>query len=52
MCDCGCTKTERNGKCASYNRLERKAAAIAPSDNNSYAAIVEFLKWYNNSQKK
>lgn len=35
ICDCGSTKTERNGKCASCNRLERKAAAILPSDNNS-----------------
>lgn len=34
-CECGCDKTERNGKCASCNRLERKAAAIQPSDNNS-----------------
>lgn len=35
ICSCGSTKTERNGKCASCNRLERKAAAILPSDNNS-----------------
>lgn len=35
ICECGSLKTERNGKCASCNRLERKAASIRPSDNNS-----------------
>lgn len=33
-CECG-NIAERNGRCASCNRLERKAAAILPSDNNS-----------------
>lgn len=35
FCDCGASPTERNGRCASCNRLERKAAAVKPSDNNS-----------------
>lgn len=35
ICECGSDKTERNGRCASCNRLERKAASIRPSDNNS-----------------
>ena len=33
-CICG-KPAERNGKCASCNRLERKAAKIQASDNNS-----------------
>lgn len=33
-CDCG-KPAGRTGKCASCERLERKAAAIAPSDNNT-----------------
>lgn len=34
-CPCGSDKTERNGKCASCNRMERKAAKIQPSDNHT-----------------
>lgn len=33
-CECG-KIAERNGRCASCNRLERKAAKIQPSDNAS-----------------
>lgn len=34
-CECGSDKTERNGKCGTCNRRDRKAASIQASDNNS-----------------
>lgn len=42
ICDCGSLKTERNGKCASCNRLERKAAALRmPEDPKPIAKVSE-----------
>ena len=45
ICDCGSDKTERNGKCASCNRMERKAAALKlPDDPKPIAKQSDEMK--------
>lgn len=42
FCDCGNPTEGRTGKCASCNRLDRKAASVEPSDNGK--PINQFSK--------
>ena len=57
ICECGSDKTERNGKCASCNRMERKAAALKlPDDPKPIAKVSDsqskLLARYNQIRKK
>ena len=56
-CQCGSIKTERNGRCASCNRLERKAASLRmPEDPKPIAKVSEnqskLLARYNQIRKQ
>lgn len=57
FCDCGASPTERNGRCATCNRNERKAAAVKiPDDpkpiNKQSEQMSKALAWYGPMKKK